>query len=75
MQNAVLASSDPGHRPNWLISVLTMAMVLAANAALIVGLFQMLNWIECALLVVTGTALSGGVLFTVVTMRRLSPKD
>jgi hypothetical protein len=75
MQNAVPANSDPGHAPNWLISVLTMAMVLAANAALIVGLLHMLSWIECALLMVTGTALSGGVLFTLVTMRRLSAKD
>jgi hypothetical protein len=49
-----------------------MATVMAASAALIVGLFQMLSWIECAMLAVTGALLSGGVLFTVTTMYRLS---
>jgi hypothetical protein len=60
------------HVPNWLISVFIMAVVMAASAALIVGLFQMLSWIECAMLAVTGALLSGGVLFTVTTMYRLS---
>ncbi|HUJ49941.1 MAG TPA: hypothetical protein VLW25_07065 [Bryobacteraceae bacterium] len=57
--------------PSWLISSFAMLIILAATAAVIVGLLQVTSWAECALLLVTGIALSCGVLFTIVTMRRL----
>lgn len=58
------------HLPSWLLSSFAMLIILAATAAVIVGLLQVISWAECALLLVTGIVLSCGVLFTIVTMRR-----
>ncbi len=57
--------------PNWLMSSFAMLIILAATAAVIVSLLQVISWTECALLLVTGIALNCGILFTIVTMRRL----
>ena len=57
--------------PNWLVSTYAMLFILAATAALIVGLLQVISWTDCLLLLLTGILLSGGVLYTIVTMQRL----
>jgi hypothetical protein len=46
-----------------------LALVMLANAALVVGLLQMLPWVQCALLVIAGAALAGGVVFMTPVLR------
>ena len=65
-------TSETNFAPNWLLSSFAMLAILAATAALIVGLLQVVSWTECLLLLVAGIVLSCGVLYTIVTMNRLS---
>lgn len=62
---------ETDHAPSWLISTYAMLFILAATAALIVGLLQVISWTDCVLLLLTGILLSGGVLYTIVTMKKL----
>lgn len=72
MSNAVeVTNSGTNRSPGWPIPVFVMLIVMVANAALVFGLLQMLDWIQCALVVCSGVALTGGILFTIVTMQRL----
>ena len=66
-------TSDAGanHTPGWFISSFAMLIILAGTAASIIGLLQLVSWTECVLLLITGIALSGGVVFTVATLQRL----
>jgi hypothetical protein len=67
MPNAI----ETKRAPNWSIAAFVMVVVMVANTALIFSLLQMLTWAQCAVVVFTGVALTGGVVFTIVTMQRL----
>jgi len=69
------SNSQTDQAPSWLISTFAMLIILSATAAVIVGLLQLISWAECALLLMTGIVLSCGILFTIVTMRRLSEDE
>jgi len=76
MQNSTDVTNQKIHgAADWWIALLVMAIITAANSALIVGLLQMLSWEQCVFLVFSGIALAGGVLFTVQTMQRLGEDD
>jgi len=76
MSDLTTVSEAPVSRtPNWLISLFIMLIILVANGVLIVGLLQLLTWTECVLLVITGIALSCGLLYTVVTMHKLGKSE
>ena len=76
MTNLTRASNlETNHTPDWLTSVFVMLAILVANSVLIIGLLQAVSWTACALLVLTGVALSGGILYTVVTMQRLGKEQ
>lgn len=76
MPNTIeVTNSQTTRQQGWPVPVFIMMMILVANAALVFGLVQMLSWIQCALVVFTGVALTGGILFTVVTMQRLGQED
>lgn len=47
----------------------SLGLVMLANAALVVGLLQMLPWVQCAVLVIAGAALAGGVVFMTPVLR------
>ena len=70
-----ISSAETDHQPSWLISSFAMLIILAATAALIIGLLQVITWAECVLLLLSGIVLSCGVLFTIVTMQRLGKID
>jgi hypothetical protein len=76
MTDLTTVSETPSNAaPNWLISLFIMLVILVANGALIVGLLQLLSWTQCVLLIVTGISLSGGLLYTVVTMHKLGKPE
>ena len=66
------SNPEADQAPNWLISLFMVLIILMLNGVLIIGLLQMLSWTECLLLVLAGIALSCGMLFTIVTMRKLA---
>jgi hypothetical protein len=72
MPNAVEeANQEMKRAPNWSIAAFVMVIVMVANTALIFSLLQMLTWAQCAVVVFTGVSITGGVVFTIVTMQRL----
>jgi hypothetical protein len=73
MQNATVATNSRTNNGTvWQIPVFIMMIVQVATAALILGLFLMLSWTQCALVLFSGGALTGGIVFTIATMQRLS---
>jgi len=72
MPNAIEAANRDSKRPPCWSILLSMAIVAAANTAWIFTLIGMMSWEERVALIFTAGALTGGVLFTVWTMRGLS---
>jgi hypothetical protein len=76
MPNAIVAThSETKGRPTWPILVFVVAIVLLANAAVVLALLQVLSFGECALVIFSGGALTGGILFTIATLQRLGQED
>jgi hypothetical protein len=48
-----------------------IAIIAAANAALVFGLLAKLSWPECLMLMFAVAALGGGIVFTVLEMQSL----
>ncbi|MBZ5608587.1 MAG: hypothetical protein LAP38_10030 [Acidobacteriia bacterium] len=72
MANTIVATNSETKRQQvWPIPAFIMVIVQVANAALVFGLLQMLSWEQCAMVVFSGVALSGGIVFTIATMQRL----
>ena len=73
MTNAIsTAKRGSKHSPNWFILLSAMAIIAAANMALMVAMIGMLNWKESVVLILVAAALTGGALFTAWTMRDLN---
>jgi hypothetical protein len=71
MPNAIEASNRENKRPPGWSILLSMAIVGAANTAWICTLVGMMSWQERVALIFTAGTLTGGVFFTVWTMRGL----
>ena len=72
MQHAVETTNPKSVRsPNWHILLSAMATIAVTNAAFIFIMIGMLSWQEGAVIVITAAVLTGGALFTAVTMRGL----
>jgi hypothetical protein len=65
------ASQEETRAASWSIPLFVLALVMVANSALVLGLLQILSWEQCVVVVGTGVALSGGILFTAVKMQSL----
>ena len=48
-----------------------IAIIAAANTALVFGLLAKLSWPECLMLMLAVAALGGGIVFTVLEMQSL----
>jgi len=73
MANAIsTAKRDSKHSPNWFILLSAMAIIAAANTALMVAMIGMLNWRESLVLIFAAGALTGSALYTARTMQGLS---
>ena len=57
--------------PNRLLCALFLAAIAEINAAFLFGLVGALSWQECVVAVLVATALTGGIVFTVLEMHRL----
>ena len=72
MANAIeTADREIKKTSGWSI-LLSMAIVVAANAAFMFAMIGTMTWQEAVALIFTAGALTGGALFTVWTMRGLS---
>jgi hypothetical protein len=52
-----------------------LAIIAAANAALVFGLLANLSWQECLILMFAMAALGGGIVFTVLEMQSLGKES
>jgi apolipoprotein N-acyltransferase len=52
-----------------------IAVIVAANAAFIFGLLEMLSWQKCVDVVLVVTVLAGGAVFTILEMQRLGKQS
>ena len=57
--------------PNWSMLLAAMATIAVTNVAFIFSMVGMLSWQESALIVMAAAALTGGTLFSAVTMQSL----
>lgn len=63
-------TGNSGRAPLWLVLVCLFVIVTLANLVFTFGVIAMLTWPEVAAVVFATVMLTGGLLFTGVTMRR-----